>query len=51
MGSRENAGRPFRSLASTLIRTIVAAAALCTLAVVAIQLVITYHTQRRSFEA
>ncbi len=44
-------GRPFRSLASTLIRSIVAAAAICTLLVVAIQLVFTYHTQRRTFEA
>lgn len=50
MAHADDAVRPFRSLSSTLIRSIVAAAALCTLAVVAIQLVFTYHAQRRTFE-
>ena len=50
MSGEPNAGRPFRSLSSTLIRSIVAAAAICTFFVVAVQLVFTYHAQRDTFE-
>jgi diguanylate cyclase (GGDEF)-like protein len=45
------AGRPFRSLTSTLIRSIVLAGALCAVVVALIQLALTYHAQRRNFES
>ena len=45
------APRPFRSLSSTLIRSIVVAGAICTVTVAALQLAFTYHAQRKNFEA
>jgi len=41
---------PFRSLTSTLIHSIVIAGALCTIGVALLQLALTYHTQRGTFE-
>jgi signal transduction histidine kinase/CheY-like chemotaxis protein len=43
--------RPFRPLANTLIRSIAAAGAVCTLAVATLQIALTYREQRRNFEA
>src|SRR5260370_35601937 len=43
--------RRFRSLASTLIRSIAVAGALCTLAVATLQIALTYREHRRNFEA
>src|SRR5438270_5125834 len=43
--------RPFHPLANTLIRSIAAAGAVCTLAVAALQIALTYHEQRQTFEA
>ena len=44
-------GRPFRSLTSTLIRSIVHAGAACAIIVSLAQLALTYHTQRSNFES
>lgn len=41
---------PFRSLVSSLIRSIALAGALCTIVVALLELTFTYHTQRRNFE-
>jgi adenylate cyclase len=43
--------RPFRPLANSLIRSIAAAGAVCTLGVAALQIALTYHEQRQNFEA
>src|SRR5258708_9219992 len=43
--------RRFRSLASTLIRSIAVAGALCTLAVATLQIPLTYREHRRNFES
>lgn len=43
--------RPFRSLASTLIRSIVAAGVVCTLTVAALQVALTYRVERAKFES
>jgi two-component system cell cycle response regulator len=43
--------RRFRSLASTLIRSLAVAGALCTLAVATLQIALTYREHRRNFEA
>jgi signal transduction histidine kinase len=48
---KRTAPRRFRSLASTLIRSIAAAGAICTLAVAALQIALTYREQRQNFEA
>src|SRR5205085_9732327 len=45
------APRRFRSLANTLIRSIAGAGALCTLVVAALQIGLTYHEHRQSFDA
>jgi two-component system cell cycle response regulator len=43
--------RRFRSLATTLIRSIAVAGAICTLAVATLQIALTYREHRRNFEA
>ncbi len=43
--------RRFRSLATTLIRSIATAGAVCTLAVAALQIALTYREHRQNFEA
>ena len=50
MGDPQNRAA-FRSLASTLIRSIVVAGAACAIVVAALQLLMTYHTQRAQFQA
>jgi hypothetical protein len=50
-GRAELTPRPFRSLANRLIHSIVAAGAICTLVVAALQIVFTFHDHRRNFEA
>jgi signal transduction histidine kinase len=45
------APRRFRPLANTLIRSIAAAGAVCTLAVATLQIVLTYREHRQNFEA
>ena len=49
--SGEHRARPFRSLTSTLVHSIIAAGLLCTVLVAAIQLAVTYRTHHRNFEA
>jgi diguanylate cyclase (GGDEF)-like protein len=43
--------RPFRSLATTLIRWIVLAGAVCTIGVAALQVLLTYRVERAKFES
>jgi len=45
------APRRFRPLANTLIRSIAAAGAVCTLAVATLQIALTYREHRQNFEA
>lgn len=49
--SEQAPARPFRSLTTTLIRSIVLAGAACAVVVSLLQLTLTYHTQRGNFES